>query len=103
MFNKIHFICIQLRISAFLKKMTAIKINHLLGITAKVRNVLPMFYLKNQNPRKLFICKGLRFMVAVGTGLEPATPCVTGMYSNQAELPDRFCFRVAKIDIFSIG
>ena len=25
------------------------------------------------------------------TGLEPATPCVTGMYSNQAELPIRFC------------
>ena len=25
--------------------------------------------------------------VAVRTGLEPATPCVTGMYSNQAELP----------------
>ena len=24
---------------------------------------------------------------AVRTGLEPATPCVTGMYSNQAELP----------------
>ena len=26
---------------------------------------------------------------AVWTGLEPATPCVTGMYSNQAELPDQ--------------
>jgi len=25
---------------------------------------------------------------AVRTGLEPATPCVTGMYSNQTELPD---------------
>ena len=25
--------------------------------------------------------------IAVRTGLEPATPCVTGMYSNQAELP----------------
>ena len=24
--------------------------------------------------------------IAVRTGLEPATPCVTGMYSNQAEL-----------------
>ena len=23
------------------------------------------------------------FMLAVRTGLEPATPCVTGMYSNQ--------------------
>ena len=26
-------------------------------------------------------------LFAVRTGLEPATPCVTGMYSNQAELP----------------
>ena len=26
-------------------------------------------------------------LLAVRTGLEPATPCVTGMYSNQAELP----------------
>ena len=25
----------------------------------------------------------LRFFKAVWTGLEPATPCVTGMYSNQ--------------------
>ena len=25
---------------------------------------------------------------AVWTGLEPATPCVTGRYSNQTELPD---------------
>ena len=30
--------------------------------------------------------------VAVRTGLEPATPCVTGMYSNQAELPHLFVF-----------
>ncbi len=28
-----------------------------------------------------------RLFLAVRTGLEPATPCVTGMYSNQAELP----------------
>ena len=25
----------------------------------------------------------LDFILAVRTGLEPATPCVTGMYSNQ--------------------
>ncbi len=32
--------------------------------------------------------------IAVRTGLEPATPCVTGMYSNQAELPHQnFNFR----------
>ena len=28
--------------------------------------------------------------LAVRTRLELATPCVTGMYSNQTELPDRF-------------
>ena len=31
-----------------------------------------------------------RLLFAVRTGLEPATPCVTGMYSNQAELPHHF-------------
>ena len=29
------------------------------------------------------------FYCAVRTGLEPVTPCVTGMYSNQAELTHR--------------
>ena len=29
------------------------------------------------------------FCLAVWTRLELATPCVTGMYSNQTELPDR--------------
>ncbi len=28
-------------------------------------------------------------LVAVRTGLEPVTPCVTGMYSNQTELTHR--------------
>ena len=49
---------------------------------------------------------------AVRTGLEPATPCVTGMYSNQAELPhleimianvpkqNSFPFAVAKLQPF---
>ena len=46
-------------------------------------NVSPWCYPPNKNPRKLFTCKGLRFVLAVRTGLEPATPCVTGMYSNQ--------------------
>ena len=39
------------------------------------------------------INKGLYFTVAVWTGLEPATPCVTGTYSNQTELPDRLYLR----------
>ena len=33
------------------------------------------------------------FVSAVRTGLEPATPCVTGMYSNQAELPHQVPFQ----------
>ena len=33
--------------------------------------------------------------IAVRTGLEPATPCVTGMYSNQAELPHHFFLQSA--------
>ena len=35
---------------------------------------------KNKKP---LIMRGLEFVIAVRTGLEPATPCVTGMYSNQ--------------------
>ena len=38
-----------------------------------------------KNKKILSDCLGFSF--AVRTGLEPATPCVTGMYSNQAELP----------------
>ena len=38
-------------------------------------------YHKQKSPRK-FISRGF-FVLAVRTGLEPATPCVTGMYSNQ--------------------
>ena len=45
-----------------------------------------------------------RLFVAVRTGLEPATPCVTGMYSNQAELPHHsfgvyFPFGIANVRI----
>ncbi len=34
------------------------------------------------------MCEGF-LCLAVWTRLELATPCVTGMYSNQTELPDR--------------
>ena len=46
--------------------------------------------------------------LAVRTRLELATPCVTGMYSNQTELPDRLFvrtfsrFEVAKIHTFFV-
>ena len=37
------------------------------------------------------------------TRLELATPCVTGMYSNQTELPIRSLFDGAKIHFFLIN
>ena len=39
-------------------------------------------------------------LLAVRTRLELATPCVTGMYSNQAELPHRFGH--AKVALYPI-
>ena len=47
-----------------------------------------------------FILNLLAIIEAVRTGLEPATPCVTGTYSNQTELPNRFLFGAAKIGFF---
>ena len=35
--------------------------------------------------------------LAVRTRLELATPCVTGMYSNQTELPDLYCFFIPEL------
>ena len=52
--------------------------------------------------------------IAVRTGLEPATPCVTGMYSNQAELfflailggfarlPCHRCFSIASAKVVRV-
>lgn len=37
------------------------------------RNVLPMFYQKLKNPRKLFVCKGFHFIKVGLLGLEPRT------------------------------
>ena len=39
-------------------------------------------------------------LLADRTRLELATPCVTGMYSNQTELPIRLFFNAAKIHFF---
>ena len=36
-----------------------------------------------------------RLLLAVRTGLEPATPCVTGMYSNQLNYRTNFYFKMA--------
>ena len=38
---------------------------------------------QEKKPLKVIDFQGLRNVVAVRTGLEPVTPCVTGMYSNQ--------------------
>ena len=38
---------------------------------------------KTLKPDDLSVLKSLAALLAEWTGLEPATPCVTGMYSNQ--------------------
>ncbi len=38
---------------------------------------------KRLNHFDLSVLKGFEDLLAEWTGLEPATPCVTGMYSNQ--------------------
>ena len=40
--------------------------------------------------KKPLIFKGLSVAFAVWTGLEPATPCVTGRYSNQLNYQTKF-------------
>ncbi len=35
------------------------------------KNVVPLLYLKNKNPRKLFTCKGFKFIKVVPLGIEP--------------------------------
>ena len=49
------------------------------------RNRVNKYYKSNfyQHKKSLSVKKGFKQYVAVWTGLEPATPCVTGMYSNQ--------------------
>ena len=46
------------------------------------------------NKTALVVSAVLLICLAVRTRLELATPCVTGMYSNQTELPDQSCFLV---------
>ena len=42
-----------------------------------------MCFKKNGNKKRVPNIYSKLFFLAVWTGLEPATPCVTGMYSNQ--------------------
>jgi hypothetical protein len=60
-----------------LKKQFGLLVGSLLDFVA---NVLPDNRLKKKKP---LIIKRLSEAFAVWTGLEPATPCVTGRYSNQ--------------------
>ena len=50
---------------------------------------------------ELFFC--LRFAFAVRTGLEPATPCVTGMYSNQLNYHTKMFVCIERPSLFSIA
>ena len=56
---------------------------------------IPLLAVKTGQPlrenvaKKKSLLQGLLLCLAVRTRLELATPCVTGMYSNQTELPDR--------------
>ena len=59
--------------------------------------------LKTKNPSNDIIWRVLLtfcFDFAEWTGLEPATPCVTGMYSNQLNYHS-FALRVCKYELFS--
>lgn len=40
-------------------------------------------YIKKRKPSESINFRELPLIIAVRTGLEPATPCVTGTYSNQ--------------------
>ncbi len=44
--------------------------------------------------------RGLGVCFAVRTGLEPATPCVTGMYSNQLNYRTNIFLNVAPLIFF---
>ena len=73
---------------------------------------IPLLAVKTGQPRFLqldWICNAQKkppyqeasLCLAVRTRLELATPCVTGMYSNQTELPDRLHHHVKDLSFFS--
>ncbi len=51
--------------------------------------------------KKRFISESLIPNLAVWTGLEPATPCVTGMYSNQLNYQTSALLRLQRYNRFS--
>ena len=54
-----------------------------LHVSQCVRGVVSRLRPIKKKPLKVIDFQGLLNIVAVRTGLEPVTPCVTGMYSNQ--------------------
>ena len=63
--------------------------------------ILPIKKLQScSKQKKHFISEVLLPKVAVWTGLEPATPCVTGMYSNQLNYQTYCISETANIKLF---
>ena len=58
---------------------------------AYMQEKIGIFYKMTKNATKKATPLGCFF--AVRTGLEPATPCVTGMYSNQLNYRTNFYFK----------
>ena len=71
------------------KKAIPVKGKLFIGLTTKpryelqIRSKTTQLILDALWAKKVFISENLYPNLAVWTGLEPATPCVTGMYSNQ--------------------
>ena len=84
----------MIRGSVFVQRLYGIRVSSLRG--------------KNRNREAKKSCKLLwitllqLFFLADRTRLELATPCVTGMYSNQTELPIRSLFERGKNTLFFI-
>ena len=54
-----------------------------LRVSKCIKEVVSRLRPIKKKPLKVIDFQGLLTIVAVRTGLEPVTPCVTGMYSNQ--------------------
>ena len=74
---------------------------------------IPLLAVKTGQPRFLqidWICNAQKkppyqeasLCLAVRTRLELATPCVTGMYSNQTELPDQLHLHISKSSLLCL-
>ena len=59
----------------FLYKYNALNASIHAGFSGmpSTQNVLPMFYPRNENPRKLNVCKGFKGVKVIPLGFEPRT------------------------------